>query len=323
MINEDKRLLDLYNLLISGDYLSYDTVSFLNFLKILKLIRTSNKFSTCVKKSHISLSSFLGIIKFLQNVSIIKLHKTKRIQILNDEIFDSLYKIPSQISIFWKLTRKIPQKYYILRNPRYLTKISLLKLYRPRYKLSIRNFQLPCSIRTSIKRMKLIASNLQFKSQKALFIGDDDLVSILCKFIIPELSITVIEIDGRITKLLKEIVNKNKFQDFKVFNLDFKVIKQSSEFFNQKYSIVHLDPPYEENELQDFLNIIELIIDDKISQIYLNGLYDDNSQPIINSFVAKNNLNISRLIKSFNSYPFNYLDSKNLKLLKKEININT
>ncbi|MFX0106049.1 MAG: bis-aminopropyl spermidine synthase family protein, partial [Candidatus Hodarchaeota archaeon] len=160
------------------------------------------------------------------------------------------------------------------------------------------------------------------KFQKALFIGDDDLVSILCKFIIPELPITVIEIDGRITKLLKEIVEKNNFKDFKVYNIDFKELKDYPELSKEKYSIIHLDPPYEESELQEFLNIIEGILDNKIIQIFLNGLYDDNSQTIINQFITKNNLNISNYYKSFNSYPFKSLDSDFLKYLKKEIKLN-
>ncbi|MFW9820155.1 MAG: hypothetical protein ACFFE5_11150, partial [Candidatus Thorarchaeota archaeon] len=85
----------------------------------------------------------------------------------------------------------------------------------------------------------------------------------------------------------------------------------------------HFDPPYEESELQDFINNIELIMDDKITQIYLNGLYDDNSQPIINQFIAKNNLKISKYLKSFNLYPFKCLDLKYLKALKKEIKQDT
>ncbi|MFX0004988.1 MAG: class I SAM-dependent methyltransferase [Candidatus Hermodarchaeota archaeon] len=321
MINYDERLLELYDLLISGEYLQYDTISFLNFIKILRLIKYCRNFSNCVKKSHIALSSFLGILEFLQNVNIIKLRRNKQIQIQNNEILDLICQNPSQKRIFFRLIRKIPRKYYFIMKPNFLSKSSLLTLFKPKFKLNPLNFQFPCSIRTSLKRAQLIAENIQFKSQKALFIGDDDLVSILCKFIIPELPITVIEIDGRITKLLKEIVKKKKFNNFRVYNLDFKDIKEEPDFMKERYSIIHLDPPYEEMELKEFLNIIQGILDDKIIQIFLNGLYDDNSQAIINKFVSKNNLNISKYYKSFNSYPFRSLDSKFLKYLKKEIKI--
>ncbi|MFX0038794.1 MAG: bis-aminopropyl spermidine synthase family protein [Promethearchaeota archaeon] len=321
MINNDKRLLELYNLLISGEYLQYDTVSFLNFIKILRLINCCRKFSNCVKKSHIALSSFLGILEFLQNVNIIKLQKNSQIQIQNNEIFDLIYHSPSHKRIFFKLVRKIPRKYYFIRKQHFLSKSSLLKLFRPNFKLNPLSFQLPCSVRTSINRAQLILENVQFKTQKALFIGDDDLISILCKYIIPELPITIIEIDGRITKLLKEIAEKMRFKNFGVYNLDFKDLKEEPDLLKEKYSIIHLDPPYEETELKDFLNIIGEILDDKIIQIFLNGLYDDNSQAIINQFVSKNNLNISKYYKSFNSYPFKSLDSKILKYFKKEIKI--
>ncbi|MFX1450815.1 MAG: bis-aminopropyl spermidine synthase family protein [Promethearchaeota archaeon] len=319
MINGNVKLLELYHLLISGDYLSYDTVSFLNFLKILKLIRSCKKFSKCIKKSQIALSSFLGIIEFLQNVHIIKLHKNKRIYIQNDDIFHLIYNSPSSTRIFLKLIKKLLRKYSFIRKLAFLKKSSLIKLFKPNFRLNPLSFQLPCSVRTSIKRVQIIAENVQSKCQKALFIGDDDLISILCKFIIPELPITIIEIDGRITKLLKEIAEKNRFKNFIVYNLDFKDLKEKPDLLKGKYSIIHLDPPYEETELRDFLKIIEGILDDKIIQIFLNGLYDDNSQSIINQFITKNNLNISKYYKSFNSYPFKSLDSKFLKYLKKEI----
>ena len=321
LTNEVDRLEELYNLLISGDYLYNDSISFLKFLQILQLLKSHRNFAKCFKNSHLKLTSFLGILEFLQNVNVIKLIKDKHIKIQNNEIFELLYRSPSRRRMFLKLIRKIPRWNKKLRIFNYLKKRSLLKLYLPKFKLNIRAFQLPCSIGTSLRRAITIIKNINLKSQKAFFIGDDDLVSILCKFIMPELSITIIDIDGRITKLLKEIAKKHKFTDFNVYNLDIKEIKDSPEILKHKYSIIHFDPPYEAKELQKFFESIDLIMDGQINQVYLNGLFDNKSMAIINQFMVKNKLIISRYYNSFNSYPLKSSDLKYLKSLRKQIKL--
>jgi len=314
-----ERLVDLYKLLTSGNYVYDNTVSFIEFIRVLRLVKSNSNFHKCFKKSHLELISFLGIIEFLKNVYIIKLNKNKRIKIQNDEIFGLLYKAPSKMSMFLKTIRKIPYSHYLARKLTFMSKMSLLELYKPKFRLNPRSFQIPCSLKTSIKRAVVICQKLYFNSQKALFIGDDDLVSILCKFIIPELPITVIEIDGRITKLLKNIAVKHKFKEFNVYNLDFKEINEISEILKLKFSIIHLDPPYDEKELLKFTANISLILDENIVQIFLNGLYDINSMSIVNNFITKNSLIISDYFKSFNSYSFKSTDLKYLKYMKKQL----
>jgi len=321
LISEVERLEELYNLLISGDYLYNDSISFLKFIQILQLLKSHRNFAKCFKNSHLKLTTFLGIIEFLQNVNIIKLIKDKHIKIENNEILELLYRSSSRRRMFLKLIRKIPRWNKKLRIFNYLKKRSLLKLYLPKFKLNVRAFQLPCSIGTSVRRAITIVKNINLKSQKAFFIGDDDLVSVLCKFLMPELSITIVDIDGRITKLLKEIAKKKKFTDFNVYNLDFKEIKDSPEILKHKYSIIHFDPPYEAKELQKFFEGIDLIVDGQINQIYLNGLFDNKSMTVINQFISKNKLIISRYYNSFNSYPLKSSDVNYLKNLRKQIKL--
>jgi len=314
-----ERLVDLYKLLSSGNYVYDNTVSFIDFIRVLRLVRFNSNFHKCFKKSHLELISFIGIIEFLQNVNVIKLNKNKRIEIQNDDIFELLYKNPSNSSMFLKTIGKIPYRHYLARKLASMSKTNLLELYEPKFRLNPRSFQVPCSLRSSLKRARVICNRAYFTSQKALFIGDDDLISILCKFIIPELPITVIEIDGRITKLLKKIAIKHKFEEFNVYNLDFKEINEMSEFLKTKFSIIHLDPPYDEKELLKFTANISLILDEKIVQIFLNGLYDVNSMSVVNKFITKNKLIISNYYRSFSSYSFRSTDSKYLKYMKKQL----
>jgi predicted methyltransferase len=316
-----ERLEELYKLLISGDYLYNDTVSFLDFIKILKLMKKSRKLSSCFKKSHLEMESFLGILDFLRNVNIIKIIKNRQIRIQNDEILNIIFESPSEKRVFLKLLRKIPTKLSLIRPWNLMGRRNLLTLYDSDFKLNVKNFQLPCSVLSSFRRAIVILNNLHFLSQNLLFIGDDDLISILCKFIIPDLPITIIEIDGRITKLLNKIAKKHKFKDFHVYNLDFKEIKEFPEILEKKYSIIHLDPPYEVKELQVFLNNIILLLDDKISQIFLNGLFDHRSMIILNQFISENKFTISKFYKLINNYPFKPLDSIFLKHLKKQIKL--
>ncbi len=319
MTKDIERLVDLYKLLNSGNYVYDNTVSFIDFIRTLRLVKFNRNFYKCFKKSHLELISFLGIVEFLQNVNVIKLNKNKRIRIQNDEILELLFKPPSKRSMFLKSIGKIPYRHYLARKLASKSKMNLLELYELKFRLNPKSFQIPCSLRSSLKRARIICNRAYFTSQKALFIGDDDLISILCKFIIPELPITVIEIDGRITKLLKKIAIKHKFKEFNVYNLDFKETNEISEFLKTKFSLIHLDPPYDEKELLKFTANISLILDEKIVQIFLNGLYDINSMSVVNNFISKNNLIISSYFKSFSLYSFKSTDSKYLKYMKKQL----
>jgi len=318
---EIEKLVDLYKLLNSGNYIYYNTVSFIDFIRVLRLVKFNKNFQECFKKSHIELISFLGIIEFLQNVKLVKLNKNKRITIQNHEIFELIYTAPSQKSIYLKIARKIPLRKYILKKIAFKSKINLLELYKPNFKLNVRSYQIPCSLRSSIKRAGIICNNIYFKTQKALFIGDDDLISILCKFIEPKLPITVIEIDGRITKLLKSVAVKHKFENFNVYNIDFKEFDEIKQHIDDGFSIVHLDPPYEVEELRRFTVNLSLMQDKLLFQIFLNGLYDSNCMSIISDFITKNKLVISDYFKSFNSYSFRSADIEYLKYMKKQLKL--
>ncbi|MHA1883834.1 MAG: bis-aminopropyl spermidine synthase family protein [Promethearchaeota archaeon] len=319
MINEIDKLGEIYKLLISGDYVEDNTISFLDFIKILRSIKSCRNFSKCFGNSHMEMSSFLGIVEFLRNVNIIKLVDQKRIEIQNDEIFSLIYSPPSRGKMILKLARNLPQKYLLLRSRSILSKYNLLKLFKPKFILSSKNFQLPCSLKSSFRRVLVIAEHICFSSQKALFIGDDDLISILCKLLIPELPITVVEIDGRITKLLKKVARKYKFKNFEVYNRNFKEDDEIEDLLKYKYSIIHLDPPYEATELKIFFKNIEVILDEKLNHIFLNGLYNTKCMSILNQFIERNNLVLTEYHKSFNSYPLKPVDQKYLKRLRKYI----
>ncbi len=323
MTKDIERLVDLYKLLTSGNYVYDNAVAFIDFIRVLRLVKFNSDFHKCFKKSHLELISFIGIIEFLQNVNIIELNKNKRIKIQNNEIFELLYKPPSKRIMFLKTIGKIPYRHYLARKLASMSKTNLLELYEPKFKLNPKSFQVPCSLKSSLKRARVICNRAYFTSQKALFIGDDDLISILCKFIIPELPITVIEIDGRITKLLKKIAIKHKFKEFNVYNLDFKEINEMSEILKIKFSIIHLDPPYDEKELLKFTANIGLILDENIVQIFLNGLYDVNCMSVVSNFITKNKLIISDYYRSFSSYSFKSTDSKYFKYMKKQLKLET
>ena len=323
MTKDIERLVDLYKLLNSGNYVYDNTVSFIDFIRVLRLVKVNSNFNKCFKNSHLELISFLGIVEFLKNLNIIKLDKNKRIKIQNDEIFELLYKNRSKSSMFLKIIGKIPYRHFLPRKLASMSKTNLLELYEPKFRLNPKSFQVPCSLRSSLKRAKIICNRAYFTSQKALFIGDDDLISILCKFIIPELPITVIEIDGRITKLLKKIAIKHKFKEFNVYNLDFKEINEVSESLKTNFSIIHLDPPYDEKELLKFTANISLILDENIVQIFLNGLYDIKCMSVVSNFITNNKLIISDYYRSFSSYSFKSMDSKYLKYMKKQLKLET
>ncbi|MHA2287397.1 MAG: bis-aminopropyl spermidine synthase family protein, partial [Promethearchaeota archaeon] len=288
------QFLELHKLLLSGDYLIEDEISFFDFMRVLKLLKSSRKLSGSLKKSNCNFSTVLGVLEFLRNVSIIDLNRKGQLRINNKEILNKIYKSPSKFKLKLKLLLSFNKKLIVYST----NKNSLLKLYTSNFKLSKTNFQLPCSIKTSLSRAMMIVKNTYFNSQNILFIGDDDLVSLVVKFLNPDLPITVIEIDGRITKLLKEIINKKNYNNFEVYNNDFKELTKPHDLANANYSIIHLDPPYEPKELSKFLNNLPIVFNEKMIQIYLNGTFDNESMNIINAFLVKNKLKIVNYYKS-------------------------
>ncbi|MFX1325114.1 MAG: hypothetical protein ACFE8N_09155, partial [Promethearchaeota archaeon] len=74
MIKSIQRLEELYELLISGNYLYDETVSYLDFIKILKLIKKSNRLSGCFKKSHLGMESFFWGIYLFRNISRVRFY---------------------------------------------------------------------------------------------------------------------------------------------------------------------------------------------------------------------------------------------------------
>ncbi|MFX0075229.1 MAG: hypothetical protein ACFE96_07295, partial [Candidatus Hermodarchaeota archaeon] len=178
-----KQFLELHKLLLSGDYLIDGEITFLDFMKVLKVLYSSKKFTTSLKKAEVSFSTMLGILEFLRNVSIIELNKKGQLRIHNEEILDQIYKPLNKIRLKLKLLVSNKKKIFFYSN----NNNSLLRIYAKDFKLSKVNFQLPCSIKTSLSRAITIVNNIYFKTQNALFIGDDDMVSLLVKCLVPEL----------------------------------------------------------------------------------------------------------------------------------------
>ena len=309
------QFLELHKLLLSGDYLMEDEISFLDFMRLLKLLFSSRKLSVIIRKSDFSFSTVFGVLEFLRNISLIELDENGKLRILNKEILKEIYFSPQLVKMKLKFQLKFTKRIWFHSKK----KKSLLSLFDSSFILSKTNFQLPCSIKTSYLRAIMILQNIYFETQNALLFGDDDMVSLVLKYLNPNLSITVIEIDGRLTKLLKKIAHRKKYKSFEIYNNDFNELVRNPEVVKKKYSIIHLDPPYEPKKLSKFLSNLPQLFNEKMVQIYLNGTYDNESRNIINSFLLKNKLKIVDYCKSFNNYPckstdFNYIDS-----LKKDI----
>ncbi|MFX0076671.1 MAG: hypothetical protein ACFE96_14605, partial [Candidatus Hermodarchaeota archaeon] len=77
--------------------------------------------------------------------------------------------------------------------------------------------------------------------------------------------------------------------------------------------------PYEPKELKKFLNNLPLKFDEKMVQIYLNGMHSNESMNILNSFLVKNQLKIVHNYESFNYYPCKSTDLKYIESLRKQI----
>ena len=79
-----------------------------------------------------------------------------------------------------------------------------------------------------------------FDGQRVLFLGDDDLVSVGLAAV-ADVSVTVIEVDGRIVEVMKGWAARLNLRDFKILHQD---IRDDVDVKFSNNDAFHLNPPY-------------------------------------------------------------------------------
>jgi predicted methyltransferase len=103
---------------------------------------------------------------------------------------------------------------------------------------------------TILKRAVLLGNLFDISQKKLLFLGDDDLVSIVFALLFKAEEIMVVDIDKRILQFINMISRKENLS-IKTFEHDLRNPLPKSEF--KKYDIVFFDPPYTSEAINTWL----------------------------------------------------------------------
>ncbi len=131
---------------------------------------------------------------------------------------------------------------------------NLIKQYLSLRPQPERNFdQFYANTATLLKRVELI---LKFNPQEMVFLGDDDLTSIVLSLNNKKIKISVIDIDQRILNLIQEISRKENL-NIETINYDLRKPLE----LNLKTNFIFFDPPYTPQALKLWLiRALEILV---------------------------------------------------------------
>lgn len=180
-----------------------------------------------------------------------------------------------------------------------IAKLKSFTVQRPSPNTSLdQAFGLPI---TALRRAYFMLQNDDLEGRKILLLGDDDFTSLAIALLDISSDITVLDIDTRLTDVIRKIADENNYQ-IKCYNHDLR--KPIPEELVGQYDTIFTDPPYTVPGLELFLSRgIQALKKEIGRKIYLayahrapNDLFDFQ-QVIVNHGLA-----IQETIPGFNLY---------------------
>ncbi len=155
---------------------------------------------------------------------------------------------------------------------------------------------------TSLSRVLLMSHHYDLFKRNYAFIGDSDLTSIaLALFTLPEVKITVFDIDKR----LKEIINTaNKELNKNIRFIEHDLRKPISHELQDNFDCIITDPPYTREGCSLFLSRgIDLLSSNKLGVIYLSFPFKNPKVQLgVQKDIHNMNCYISNVYPRFNRY---------------------
>jgi len=185
--------------------------------------------------------------------------------------------------------------------------------------------QRPVTKKTTINRVKYFLDKNDIYNKKIVFLGDDDLTSILLALTGVKCEIFVLDIDKRLIDFINKISKK---YNLNINAIEYNALKGINKNLKNKFDVFVTDPTPEKIPFTIFMNnAIDLLNENGIiyTSIYSSAMEENlDLQRIIN----KMNLYITDIIPNFTEYQtikglFNYKDLQLLKKYKIKINENS
>lgn len=105
---------------------------------------------------------------------------------------------------------------------------------------------------TVLRRAILLGGIPDISQKQLLFLGDDDLTSVVFSLLFKAEKVTVVDIDNRILRFIEEMVSLKEGLSIETFEHDLRNPLPKSEF--RRYDIAFFDPPYTPEALNTWLN---------------------------------------------------------------------
>lgn len=163
-------------------------------------------------------------------------------------------------------------------------------------------YQLHASLETSCRRIAMMIEKGDVQGKSVIFLGDDDLMSLLVGLSGLASKVTVIDIDRRITAFIKSVIRQRGLERIDVLNRDLRKPLPKSLLGN--FDTFFTDPPYSEDETITFLSRgFEALKDRGTGYFCL-----DKVQKNVQCFILNHSFIITDLVRNFNNYGVSSFD---------------
>lgn len=193
----------------------------------------------------------------------------------------------------------------ILENRQFQKTLELLKVFRKKKPVSKREYdQFTATLETTARRASLLHFFADLQGKNILFLGDDDFTSVAAAALKKAKRITVVDIDKRILKAIKDISDQ---QNFEIETIKYDARKSLPQVLTARFDIVFTDPPYTPEGIKLFVSrgIEALNSENKAARIYVcygsSDLAKERFLPIFD-ILASSGLIIRWVFDKFNRY---------------------
>ena len=193
----------------------------------------------------------------------------------------------------------------ILENRQFQKTLELLRVFRKKKPVSKREYdQFTATLETTARRASLLHFFADLQGKNILFLGDDDFTSVAAAGLKKARNITVVDIDKRILKAIKDISGQ---QNFEIETIKYDARKSLPQALTARFDIVFTDPPYTPEGIKLFVSrgIEALDSENKAARIYVcygnSDLAKERFLPIFD-ILASSGLIIRWVFDKFNRY---------------------
>lgn len=293
-------------------YYRYTFVEFWGYVR--KIIYARKNVFDIVEKSDIELWDLSSILHFLSNDKIIKVRSNGKVVLLDKELKKYLTPLLTKEEIEKILSKKLKMRLSTIKKKpvSVITKLILKK----EFSYNAEYDQMPLSIESAVTIVERIVNKYPFYDG-FLFVGDDDLISIMISLVIPGFSSIVIDIDENLLDNISELSKRIRAK-IKTLQIDIKSGKKVSDNIMGFLA----NPPYTTKGVILFSKFGINHFGKRGGYAFI--VFGDESigtkKLFIQEFFTKNNLIYEEIVNEKIGYPYNKLhkeDVENLELIER------